>query len=413
MTSRRGGRPSRENEVDEVMRIAGASRESVRNFFHRPGRLSPEMRQRIAGAVAQTGYRPIRRAHGSLSGVAVGYQMPKFWSEPSPVMLEQFHELLEAAQTADAHLVPFVVDPRVEGVDGVVGGTSDEQATAKGGLQGFYRQYANAMAPHLYRDMMHKRQVQMFVVNDLAVDDPRLRMLKEEGVPYVALGFPRSESGDARDSDHPFVETDNRSAIIAMAGMLRESGCRTFGHVGFSDDASHVTQDRRDAVNEAVGRVPAFPISYLDSLDPDDPTHRAALAEWLRAHDVDAVLCDSDALAYMVHRAADLADRSVVQDPILLHAARRRTLMLTGNDNSLHRRRVATEQRWMTMSPPERAKMQATITLLSHLREHGPDTVVAGVLIPPRIILWADRGEGHPAKPGSGGIASYDFVVND
>lgn len=389
MTSR-VGRPSRVNEVDRVCELSGASRESVRNFFHRPGRLSPELRQTIANAVATTGYRPIRRTQGSLHGVPVGYQMPKSWSVPSPVMELQFRELLAATQSAGAHLVPFTVDPRVPGVDDITGGTSEERADAEAGLQGWYRQYANTLAPSVYHEKMRERSVQMFVVNDLAVDDPRLEMLQNEGIPYVALGKPRTSSPHTDRAPHPSVETDNRTAIIEMVRILRSAGCSRFGHVGFSDDASHVTHDRRDAVHKAVGHVPSLAISYFDSLGPANGTHHLRIRDWLLAHDVDAVLCDSDALAYMVHLAAPSASRSTIQDPEALHNHAHRSLMLTGNDNSYHRMWLPTAERWMTMAPPERQKMQATVELLGELRSRGKPAL-RRVLIPPHIVRWRER----------------------
>lgn len=387
---RRVGRPSRTSEVDEICRLTGASRESVRNFFHRPGRLSSDMRQSIATAVAITGYQPVRRAKGALTGVPIGYQMPKFWSVPSPVMELQFRELLGASQSAGAHLVPFAVDPRVSGVTDVVGGTNYERGDTSRGLQGWYREYANMLAPAAYAEVMRERSVQMFVVNDVAVDDPRLEMLASEGIPHVALGLPRWSHPDGHRRAHPYVETDNRAGIVDMARILREAGCRTFGHVGFTDDASHVTDDRRDAVRAAVGRaVPSFGISYLESLSP---ARHPQLSEWLRANDVDAVLCDSDALAYTVHLAGVAVGRSPVQDPHALDDGPGRPLLLTGNDNSYHRTWVKPAERWMTMEPPERQKMAATVELLEHLRAGG-GSAATSILVAPRILRWAEGGQ--------------------
>ncbi len=347
------------------------------------------MRQAIASAVATTGYRPIRRAKGALLGVAIGYQLPKFWSTPSPVMELQFRELLSAVQSAGAQLIPFVIDPRIAGVNDVVGGTSEEKGDKGQGLQGWYREYANRLAPSVYQEVMRERSVQMFVVNDLAVDDPRLEMLAAEGIPYVALGLPRSSTEGGPTQFHQYVETDNHNAIVEMVRLLRDAGCRTFGHVGFTDDASHVAADRQDAVRDAVGRgVPSFRISYFDS---QRVRRYPQLSEWLRENDFDAVLCDSDALAYAVHLAGVAIGRSANQDPRTLHLydAPRRALMLTGNDNSYHRNWVLPEERWMTMEPQERQKMLATVDLLQHLRV-GDDPGPQGILVPPRIIPWAD-----------------------
>jgi hypothetical protein len=83
----------------------------------------------------------------------------------------QLRELVAATQSAGAYLMPFIVDPTVPGVDDVTGGTPEERAEAESGLQGWYREYANKLAPAVYHEKMREQSLQMFVVNDLAVDD--------------------------------------------------------------------------------------------------------------------------------------------------------------------------------------------------------------------------------------------------
>ncbi|MBO1756925.1 hypothetical protein [Allobranchiibius sp. CTAmp26] len=353
----------------------------MKNFFSRPGRLSPELRQSIAEAVAQVGYRPIRRPSGALKGIRVGYQMPRSWSRPSSVMQSQLTELVRAVQTAGGLLVPFVVDVEVPGVVDVIGGTPAERADRTLGLEAWHREYAAGRTIPTYHDMIRTHGVNAFVVNDLAGDDPRLNTLRAEQVPYVALGRPQETSPRPAGSAHPYVETDNALGIAREVLLLwQRTGCRTFGHVGFAEDGSGVpaqrTLDTRVAVQGAAARagivaaeVPKLAVAYSHSRASSTST-LGRILEWLESHqDLDAVVCDSDHIAYLVHEAASRGGRA---------------LMLTGNDDDPIRRTVFPEaQRWMTLRGDQPSAMRAAIDLLAQIRAGQTPSHRA---VPPNII---------------------------
>ncbi|MEW2019306.1 hypothetical protein [Rhodococcus sp. NPDC076796] len=306
-------------------------------------------------------------------------------------MGQQLSSLVAAVQNSGGVVVPFVVQPEVSGIDDVVGGTASERADPRLGLGGWHREYARALALSTYHDMMKARGVQAFVVNDLLENDERLHGLQQEGVPFVALGEPRF-TPDHTPEAYPHVETDNVRGIHAMIDRLRKAGCVHIGHIGFEDDGSNVPGSRRDAVTAKLGPdAPYTSIHYENSLRPQ----RAQLDQvtrWIADNEqLDAVVCDSDAIAYIAHRAALEADRSVEQDPALLGLPNRRTILLAGNDDSAHRAQVPTSQQWMTMRGNQSQRMRAVVDLLSDSRV-GPLRQTA-VLVPPSLV--GAPGTGH------------------
>lgn len=394
-------RPSTREEVELVCQIAGVKKDSVKNFFSRPGRLSPEMRQRIADAVAEVGYRPARLHRGTLAGLKIGYQLPRTWENPSEVMYRQLGEIATVTQSWGAQLSTFVVDPTVDGVAEVVGGTPDERSDAALGIQGWYRSYSQSLAPAIYRQLLTTQGIQAFLVNDLLVDDRRLDMLRQERTPYVALGKPHETNPDS-DRPHPYVETDNYRGIKAMIELLRTAGARDFGHVGFADDDSTVPAQRRTSVTSAVGHnVPHTVVPYANSRDGSGG-YVQSLTKWLFMHDhLDAVICDSDDIAHLVHQAARSAGRSVEQNTDRLREdAPDRPLLITGNDDSAIRRFVKPSERWMTMVGDSRSRFVATMEQLQRVwnGNFSPDPV----LVAPNII-------GRPSGTWNSVLTPADF----
>ncbi|KAF0965403.1 LacI family DNA-binding transcriptional regulator [Rhodococcus sp. T7] len=381
------GRPSTEAQINEVCKHAGVERDTVQNFFNRPGLLSPSTRQRVASAVAATGYRPARRTRGSLSGVRIGYELPRSWTTPSPVMLEQFEALVSEVQDRRGLVVPFVVQPEVPGVNDVGGGSAAERDDPGLRLDGWHREYARTLALPTYHEAMKAHKLRAFVVNDLQVDDQRLAGLRKEGVAYVALGRPR---GSDEDMQHPHVENDNARGIIEMINLMEEAGCVQFMHLGFDDDGSNVPPARRDTISDRLGTIPQKRIHYQNSLHP----HRSEVestARWISEHaGADAILCDSDAIAYIAHQAATLAGRGTTRSKLTPRDHDHKPLMLAGNDNSFYRTLVEPDQQWMTMQGDKIGLMRAAVDLLES-RLSGKDENAA-ILMPPEIV-------GAPGRP--------------
>lgn len=356
-----------DDQIRAVMSLAGVSRQSVKNFFSRPGVLATGTRRRIADAVAEVGYRPARSSAGSLEGVRVGYELPRAWGTASPIMTRQFECLVAAVQRASGTLIPFVVDVEVDGEFPFEFGGAE--------LEKWRVRYASSRAPSVYQEMLRQHSLNAFVVNDIRLDDERMALKQTDGIDVVAMGLPvvDATTPEVSRTAIPFVETDNQSGISAMVRLLVASGCTRIGHVGFSDDGGPIAAQRRASVRDGCGPhasvVAEMQVPYRDSLDTDLMVRR--LVEWLsRNPNIDAVVCDSDAIAFAVYHAAYRLDRNLDQTSIDSRA-RNRPLMLAGNDDSVVRSTVPVNHRWMTLRPNIRAVAEAVVEVLSLVRMSG------------------------------------------
>lgn len=391
-------RPSRTAEIEQVRRIAGpgVTAASIRSFFSRPERLSADLRQRIATAVAEVGYRPRHPTRGGLDSVRIGIEIPRAYTPtgPSPIMSSQLVELILAAQRRGATLVPFVVDPVVPGVDDVAGGTEAERRVPQLGLYAWQRTYAKTLAPREYAAVMRRSRVRAFIVNDLIVDDARLQTLNDNGVAYVALGAPMRTLPDGSvgaDTRHSYVEDDVDAGIAAMVHALRDAGAMRFAHLGFAPDDSVVPHARVSAVTAVVGSVPHHEVHY-ELIQQDHSRSVATVRDWLRAEElgsVDALICDSDSLADLVRTAAPQAGRHVVRDPRERAADRPdlTPLAVCGNDAAQVRTTGDRDERtwWMTMHADGDAVADAAMDVLAARIDAGDGPAIAQ-LVPPIMI---------------------------
>lgn len=386
----RGHRPSRAHELAEVARLADTSTESVRAFFFRPGRLSVGLRQRIADAVAATGYRPGTSTKRLLDGVRVGFQLPRMapGSTVSPVMSELLQRLVVAVQRAGGLLVPFVVDPPVPPDLDVRGGTAVERESPHLGEGGWVRTYEQSLAPEAYRDVLRKHGVSAFVLGDQRVDDARIAAMAEDGVPIVGLGevFTRRSSGEAQlDADASFVASDYRAGVAALVQSLTDAGCSRLAHVRFADDGSGVPVSRRAAVLAAMGDQPDLAIHYEDSWTGRPA---GALDRFLAEHRPEGVVCDSDELANLVWLAAE---RVGLQPGRQAGAGR---IIVTGVDDAPVRR-----HRWPSLTLDYEAFMAAVVEIL--IKQRGSDRGVHQSYVPPVMVgpLGRDPDERLPVPP--------------
>lgn len=389
------GRPSRAREIDEVRALAGGvTAASVRSFFSRPERLSPELRQRIAEAVVEVGYRPIHPRRGALAGARLGFELPRAYvgATQSRPMTRRFQDLVVASQRQGAIVVPFIVDPVVHGLTDVVGGTDDERADPQLALYGWRRRYAETLAPAEYQRVMRAAHLKGFFVDDLHVDDPRLQDLREKTVAYVAFGQPMRTLDGAivTDERHTFVENDNRSGIARMVRLLRGAGCRRFAHLGFQLDDSVVPYARRDAVAAAIGAPVPQPLEvHYQKISTDRPASVARIVEWLNLDDladVDAVICDSDSLCDLLRRAAPAAGRRLARG-LAASDGTDRPLMTCGNDDAPVRTEgdADPETWWMTMHADGPRLAQKGLDLMAARLETG-STDPTSELVPPIIV---------------------------
>lgn len=148
-----------------------------------------------------------------------------------------------------------------------------------------------------YREWWSARRVDGVFLTDLMIDDPRLPLLEEIGLPAVVVGDPAFAAG------MPAVGSDDARAARAAVERLADLGHRRIAHIGGPERFVH-SRIRSQAIAAAaadrgVAVVGEAPTSY--TLDEG----AAACDRFLAATDrPTAIICDNDLTALGAARAA-------------------------------------------------------------------------------------------------------------
>ena len=352
----------------------------MRAFFFRPGKLSRRLRQAIAEAVAETGYRPGTSTRSQLSGVRVGYEIPRLLpgSTASPVMARQLQLLVLVLERVGGTLLPFVVDPPAAvQQQPVFGGTSTEREDPALSQAAWLRAYQAALAPERYREQLRRHQVSAFIVNDPRVDDRRLAALADEGVTAVSLApARRSSPPDSEDRRISWVANDYVVGFRALIDDLQAANRTRVAHLGFAPDGYVIPEVRREAFKQVAGDRPRLELHYERSLDSSGVP---AVERFLREQEIDALVCDSDNLANVAFSAAQRLGRDCARS-----ASGSRALAITGIDDAPVRQHVPPECRWPTLALDEHAYYDAVVDVLT--RRHKGEADPIQVTVPPVLV---------------------------
>src|SRR3954463_10946767 len=176
-----------------VAQAVGVSPTTVSNAYNRPGKLSPELRERILQAARELGYpgpnpaaRSLRRGRAGSIGLLFGEALTYAFQDP--VAVEFLRGLAEGTASHNTAL------QLIAALD------ADEQEGAASLL-------ANAIVDGL-------------VVWTLPERHPLLRLARERNIPLVIHGSPRADG-------IPFVGIDDRAAARAAAEHLLQLGHRS------------------------------------------------------------------------------------------------------------------------------------------------------------------------------------------
>jgi DNA-binding LacI/PurR family transcriptional regulator len=255
--------------IEGVAQLAGVSISSARNYFSRPQVLSPQTRDRIKAAVRETGYVP----RGSPAGLwrrqlgRIGFEMPRAEDLGSNTVFSQLLlNLLWAARATGFRLQPFVTDKE-----------------------------PGSGAPY-YQRLWEHREVDGFIVTDIAYDDERVAYLQDARAPFVLFGRLGDESG------YCWVDTDNVAGSILAVEHLARQGHERIGYLGWP--SSDAVADRRLEGYRlglaAAGDLPA----YIQVQTYGQVALQQARDLLRRAPSPTAVIAACDEFAYDVIRAA-------------------------------------------------------------------------------------------------------------
>lgn len=207
--------------------------------------VSSEVRQRVESAAVEFGYVPNVTARNlrAQSSYLIGYS----WQLDPPnhvnPVLEQFlQSIVDSAERSGYHVLLF---PRRIG----------EDITAS------------------YNELARTGRVDGFILSSLNYNDPRIPVLQDLRVPFVAFG--RSDD----EIDYACVDVDNRTGIRMVVEHLLEQGHSRIAAIGWPE-GSRVGTDRLNGYYDAMqaAGLPVDPEWVIQGEGVDEYGYRAALS---------------------------------------------------------------------------------------------------------------------------------------
>lgn len=174
--------------LKDVAAQAGVSYQTVSKVLNKQASVTAETETRIWEAIRELGYRPnisarnLRTQSSNLIGYGWQYNVPR------PVLDQFLYSAVQCAEDDGYHMLAFLSGDDV-----------DTMLT-------------------LYRDIYARRQVEGFILADTNDDDPRIKMLIEEGIPFASFG----RTND--DWDFCWVDVDGRSGMRQITSHLQQRG---------------------------------------------------------------------------------------------------------------------------------------------------------------------------------------------
>jgi DNA-binding LacI/PurR family transcriptional regulator len=258
------GRARRASIVD-VATVAGVSRQTVSNVLNgRREYYSQDTHDRVLDAMASLGYQPNRAAQTlrSRRSMQIGYHM--------------FGQQLESVNGFFLHFLQALVKQASQDDYQVLVFTHHDDDPMR-----------------VFKELIARRSVDAFILTDSAVDDPRVRLLAADGIPFASMGRL------APDLPQQWVDVDNVAGMLPLVDHLVEAGHSTFAYVG-APGGDYWTLERFDGLVKGLAAhglsVPAANVHY-----GDDASNRAFVRRLLRRkRPPNAVVCSSDAVAAVV-----------------------------------------------------------------------------------------------------------------
>jgi DNA-binding LacI/PurR family transcriptional regulator len=232
--------------LKDIARQTGVTYQTVSKILRSSNiNVTPELRQRVESTAAELGYVPNVTARNlrARSSYLIGYS----WQLDPPnhvnPVLEQFlQSIVDTAERSGYHVLLF---PRRTG----------EDITAS------------------YTELARTGRVDGFILSSLNYNDPRISVLQDLKVPFVAFG--RSDD----DSTYPYVDVDNRTGIRMAVEHLLEQGHRRIAAIAWPEGSRVGTERLRgyfDAM-QAAGLV-IDPLWVIHGEGLDEYGYRAAIS---------------------------------------------------------------------------------------------------------------------------------------
>lgn len=257
--------------MKELARLAGVSSAAVSRYLN-GGSLSPEKREIIRRAIAETGYQPDAAAQALRTKTTdiVGLIVPKLDSES----VSRLAAGAAAVLSNEGYLCQFAIshnDPERE---------------------------------LFYLSLFRKHQVAGAIVVG-TTDSPRHGELREQTFPVVVTGQKLKQT--------PCVYYDDAGAAAELTRLLLARGRRKVCYLSMSGQEA-VGPARRQGVVDAL-REAGLEILAQEAASSDLSDGRAAMERLLAvAPEVDAVVCATDRIAFGAMEALRAAGREIPRD---------------------------------------------------------------------------------------------------
>lgn len=213
--------------LKDVAQRAGVSYQTVSKILRGTISVTPEVRARVQAAIEELGYHPDITARNlrTKSTRLIGYSWQLDLPDHINPILEQFlQSIVATAESYEYHIMLFPQRPDRNVVEA-------------------------------YQQLVRTGRVDGFILSSLNYDDPRIPVLQDMHVPFVAFGRARSEE------PFPYVDVDNRDGLRQATEHLLAQGHRRVAAIAWPEN-SRVGNDR------LAGYVAAMQTAGLD-VDPD------------------------------------------------------------------------------------------------------------------------------------------------
>lgn len=275
---RTGREPGRRVSIIDVAQRAGVSRQTVSNVLNgRRENFSDDTYARVVAAMQQLRYQPNRAAQSlrSRRSMQIAYHM--FGEQLESVngfFLRFLQALIRQAAKDDYQVVVFT--------------HQDDPLQA-------------------LRELIARQTVDAFVLSESSVDDPRVRLLADEGIPFACMG---------RLAPHlpqQWVDVDNVAGMLPLVDHLVAAGHRDFAYIG-AEGGEYWKAERLAGLVQGL-RAHGLQLPDRNVHSGDQPAIRQFTRTLLgRGRPPSAIVCSSDAVAVLVMNVAHALGRVVGRD---------------------------------------------------------------------------------------------------
>jgi DNA-binding LacI/PurR family transcriptional regulator len=275
-----GEKTSRARRVGiiDVAAHAGVSRQTVSNVLNgRRSNVSSDTFERVRAAMASLGYQPHRAAQNlrSRRSMQIGYHM--------------FGEQLHSVNGFFVQFLQALVRQAARDNYQVVVFTHQDDS-----LQ-------------TLTELIGQRSIDAFILSESAVDDPRVRLLADHGIPFACMGRL------APDLPQQWVDVDNAAGMRQLIDHLVARGHQSFAYAG-AHGGEYWKTERFEGFVEGL-TANGLHAPQRSVFHGNDNGIRQFVRRLLtRTTPPSAIVCSSDAVAAVVVHVAHAMGRAVGTD---------------------------------------------------------------------------------------------------